>query len=349
MKKETFADKLAKKSFDSKEMQESWAVHKNAFGPILEPAFVEDYQSRVHLVAALNKISRRDIMGGIKKLEKIQKSCVTDADRAAWLFFMGLAYEMAGARAQMLQCYQEAGTYHHGFYLPYLKVAKAAHTDAAYDVAEENYREAIGCFEGTVLGEAEKVILASAYTNLAACLVMMHRMDEAQASLDASVSIAASQPGREATEALLCAVKGEHERAKALLNSLTGMPPAMLEATVGVVDKIIAGTHPHFYPVEIGTEYIEEFQSWFTEKQNSLDTYLRAESYDNVFALMQPKLSELFPYMERDLEFGLNPLEQGYKISFVDFYMVGLRKHYEDLIQACPEEIAKNWKFEIVH
>lgn len=51
MKKQTLADKLAQKSFNSPKFQESWAVHMQAFGPILEPAFAEDYQARVHLTA----------------------------------------------------------------------------------------------------------------------------------------------------------------------------------------------------------------------------------------------------------------------------------------------------------
>ena len=37
MKKETLADKLARKSFESKKIQESWQVHFQAFGPILKP------------------------------------------------------------------------------------------------------------------------------------------------------------------------------------------------------------------------------------------------------------------------------------------------------------------------
>ena len=57
MKKETFAEKLARKSFNSAGVQRSWQMHMKAFGPILEPAFAEDFQTRIHLVNALNHIS----------------------------------------------------------------------------------------------------------------------------------------------------------------------------------------------------------------------------------------------------------------------------------------------------
>ena len=61
MKKLSFADKLARKSFESAKFQQSWQVHYQAFGPILEPAFVENYQAKIHLTAALNFISNRNL------------------------------------------------------------------------------------------------------------------------------------------------------------------------------------------------------------------------------------------------------------------------------------------------
>ena len=65
---DALADKLAKKSFMSEAVQKSWKVHMDMFGPILEPAFKEDYQSKVHLGAALNLISRKDVKKGFERL-----------------------------------------------------------------------------------------------------------------------------------------------------------------------------------------------------------------------------------------------------------------------------------------
>lgn len=50
MKKETLANKLARKSFESKKIQESWQVHFQAFGPILKPAFIDNYQAKIFIV-----------------------------------------------------------------------------------------------------------------------------------------------------------------------------------------------------------------------------------------------------------------------------------------------------------
>ena len=42
----------------------NWEVHRQAFGPILEPAFQENQEVRLKLCAALNYISRREVKKG---------------------------------------------------------------------------------------------------------------------------------------------------------------------------------------------------------------------------------------------------------------------------------------------
>lgn len=349
MKKETFAEKMARKSFNSKEVQNSWMVHMQAFGPILEPAFIENYQARVHLTAALNKISRRDIKGGIDTLEKVRPLCQVDADKAAWLFFMGLAFEMAGVKEQMIACYQEAAEYRHNFYLPYLKVAKAAHADAVYDTAEKNYRSAIECFDGKILDEQSKTILASAYSNLASCLTTMHRLEESEEAFNKSVEIMPQLAGRNATGAILYAVMGKKDKAAELAKKLDDMRPEMREDTLKVLDKILNGTHPHFNHVELEGDYISEFWHWFLQEELELREKLQNEDYDSFFETMQSKLKSIFTFMERDPELGIEPQERGCKITFADFYMVSLRKCYEEILAECPEQLAEYWIFEITH
>ena len=115
MAKLTLAEKLAKKTFESDMFQKSWQVHLQTFGPLLEPAFTDSYQARVHLTAALNLISRQDLKGGLEKLKELQKYVETDADKTAWLFFMGLVFDMAGVKEAMLDFYQQAAEFGHSF------------------------------------------------------------------------------------------------------------------------------------------------------------------------------------------------------------------------------------------
>ena len=51
----------------------SWEVHRQAFGPILEPAFAENPQARILLINALNHISRREIQRGMELLKELAR------------------------------------------------------------------------------------------------------------------------------------------------------------------------------------------------------------------------------------------------------------------------------------
>lgn len=71
MRKETLADKMARKSFESSKIQQSWQIHLQAFRPILEPAFADSYQAKIHLTAALNHISNHNLAKGMSKLKEL--------------------------------------------------------------------------------------------------------------------------------------------------------------------------------------------------------------------------------------------------------------------------------------
>lgn len=68
---------------------QSWETHRQAFGPILEPAFEENQEARILLIDALNHISRREVKQGMELLKKLAPFCAYDEDRAAWAFLQG--------------------------------------------------------------------------------------------------------------------------------------------------------------------------------------------------------------------------------------------------------------------
>ena len=349
MKKETLADKMAKKSFYSEAIQQSWNVHMQVFKPILEPAFKEDYQSKIHLTAALNFISRKDVKKGFDKLRKLEKACKNDADMAAWLFFMGVCFEMADMKEEMLSFYQEANEFEHGFYLPYMKVAKNAYEDCAYEACEYNYRRAIECLEGNLLAPQYRTYLGASFCNLSSCLIMMHRYEEAEEFLEESKRILPVHRGREATEVVLQAIKGNRQAVEELLDYIEKEIPEISELTINGVEKIYAEMNPQFFVIEIDREAINAFWLWFAKEQDSLVRYIKKEKYDVFFCEMQAQLEKVFPFVENSLELAVEPKEDYYEITFADFYMKALENGYNVVIEACPEEIKKKWKFEVVH
>ena len=348
MKKETLVEKLARKAFESGEIQKSWKVHMQAFGPILEPAFADDHQARIDLTAALNKISRRDLKGGVEKLQHLQGKCVSDADRAAWLFFMGVCYEMAGAKQQMLSFYQQANALGHKLYLPYLKVAKTAQADMVLEVVEANYRSAIACLKAAAPSPQNQMILASAHTNLAGCLTMMHRLPEAFAELEVSAQLAPALPGRSGTAAIAHAAAGDIARAGEALVRLQEEAPQMYPQVQASVEKLLAKTHPHFFPQPMEEAEISAFWAWFLGQKALLEEKIAHGDFDGANKLLHSRMAPLFAFSDKAVELALEKKGDTVRLSMADFFSVGLSHGYQQLLDACPEEAKRNWEFAVV-
>ena len=233
--------------FESAEfaLRQSWEVHRQAFGPILEPAFTENQQVRILLINALNHISRREVKRGMELLKEIPPHCIYDEDRAAWAFFVGLCFEMGGAKEQGLEWYEKAGEVGHRFYLPYLKLAKAAHSAAQFEKAKGYYQTAIACLLEMSENDKEEIILGSAYTNLTSCLTMLHQYPEAEKAWNAAQQYPA-QPGANATAAILYAAMGDAEKTAIHINRLKEKFPAWVPQTQQMTQQILNGTHPAF-------------------------------------------------------------------------------------------------------
>ena len=349
MKQRNFVDKMAEKTFNSSAIQKSWQIHMAAFGPILENAFVGDYASRIHLGAALNNISRKEIPQALDKLRKIQKECHTDSDKAAWLFFAGLALEMGGDPQQAVSLYRNANEFRHRFYMPYLKVAKLAHSDGMFDIAEENYRAAIDCFQATGLDSQAKTILTSAYCNLATCLIMMRRFEDAENALVLSRQLMPENPARSATEAVLCAVLGQEEEVNKHLSVLESYYPPALEQTAREIRDILEKKHIQFYPVPMEDGAVAGFWNWFTENEAFFREKLAQKDFDSVLEPMTAQLKQLFPFVQREPDFGILIEETHFLVEFADCYAVSLQNGYETLLRHRPAELDENWKFQIIH
>lgn len=349
MKKDTLADKLARKTYESPAFQQSWQVHRQAFGPILDPAFEGDYQARVHLCAGLNHISKHQIPQGLATISKLDKYVQTDADKCAYAFFLGLCCEMSGKQDQMVALYTMANQFGHKLYLPYMKVAKFYLSCCMYEKAEANYRSAIECFTAQGLGSQEKIILGSAYTNLANCLLMTHRYEEAEQALATSRSLQPDAPGRAAVEAPLHALRGDTAMVEACLAVLGLHAHAVRSAVRETTDKILAKTDPHFFPLPLDEEKISAFWAWFGDYADNLKGLLETENYEKALTPVGKKLLETFPFLEEIPNVALGKNDQGWVIRLQDLYAVAVMDAYEKLLAACPEAIGAEWQFDVVH
>ena len=349
MAKESIADKMARKAFFRNDFQKSWQAHMAAFGPILKPAFEGNYQAKIHMTAALNHISSNNLAQALPKLQGLQKFCETEADKAALLFCMALYSEVAGSQEQMLAYYNAANQCGHNFYLPYLKVGKFFLNGRMYQEAEENIRKAINCFEATGLSKQDALILSSAHTNLASCLTMTHRYDEAEAALATSRSLYPDAPGRAAPEAALYAIRGNAEQVAACIEVLKAENEDIAAAVKESTDKILAGTDPVFFPVPVEEEKMAAFWKWYATYEAELKEKLDAEQYDDGLTPIAKELLATFPFLEEIPNVGLGKNAAGYVLELKDYYAVGIVDAYEKLLARCPAEIKEKWQFVIAH
>ena len=170
-------------------------------------------------------------------LRQIKEHCIYDEDKAAWTFFVGLCFEMGGAKKQMLQWYADAGKYNHRFYLPYLKLAKAAHNEAQFEKAKGHYETAIECLLEMPEKDKDEELLGSAYTNLISCLTMLHQYAAAESAWKAAQQYPL-QPGSAATAAILYAAMGNTEKAAVYIEELKQKFPAWVAQTQAMTQQI---------------------------------------------------------------------------------------------------------------
>ena len=348
MKKPSPADKKAPKTFNSPQIQQNWAVHMKNYGPILAPAFPEDYQARLNLCTALTHITKKALPQALLKLNSLQKSLVTDADKAAFFFAMGLFCEYAGKYEEMAGLYAQANDLNHAFYLPYLKVAKYALDTRDYGKAEASYRAAIRCFPAA-LTDKDKQLLGSSYTNLASCLVMMHQYEEADTALVSSRKLLPLFPGRAAPEAILHALRKENAELLTCLNTLKTLVPFAYDSIKASTDRILAGTEPQFFAVPLAAENISAFWSWFGSSEEDLTAKLEKQEYTPVMTAIGDHLLDAFPFLEQRPFVALGKNQNGFVVQLKDLYATGIGQAYSALKEACPEEIRSRWLFDIVH
>ena len=343
MKKQSLAEKMAEKAFRDPRFQQAWNVHLQAFGPILEPAF-DSFLMKTHICAALNLISAGKIQQGIKKLQSVQDKCLSDADRAAWLFFMGVACEMAGQTDQMYVFYTYAGEYGHRFFMPYVKCGKYALNCGDYIAAEQDYRAAIACFDGKGLSDRDKLVLGSAYTNLATCLTMTHRLEEAEAALATSRSLCPQADGRPAAEAILYAVQGRTAECEAALAKLA---PEARETIEKIVGPILSGTEPRFTVRPVEEEKITGFWTWFADHAEELAEILEGENKQAAVEAIAVHLAELFDFPECHPQVGIGFEDGTFTVELMDNYHATLEAGYEKLLAARPAG-QENWAFTVI-
>ena len=328
-------------------LAQSWEAHRQAFGPILEPAFKDRPPLRIPLTAALNHISRKEIKKGIEILESLKEHCTCDEDHAAWTFCVGLAFEIAGDQQKMVRWYTKAGDYGHRFYLPYFKIAKVAYFNLHSETAAENYARGLTCLLEAKGDDADTAMLVSAYVNLCTVLTMIHRYDEAEKAWE-MVKNYPLPPTSFASGAVLFAAKGDPVKTAECLHALQKAAPLQYDATKSRCEGILEGRNGHFSVIPFEKDAVEAFWHWFEANEKHLAQTLETNEAE-ALALIKKALTAVCPLFTAEPRIHIKKKKDGYLLTVEDFYAKTLTEELPKLFAARPETVAKTFSFAVSH
>lgn len=339
-----------------KGFEDSWYIHSRMFGDIMEPAFRDDPATRMELVSALNFISRGEISRGVKKLGKLFKFCETDADFAAFYFFMGVCYERMGMSMNAGLLFAESAKREPEFYMVYLLLAKCLH-------GENRYEEALGVYMRTleVIEESPKKyevtavrsepLLGSVHGNMANCLVMMRRYDEAEYELYEAARYNYEPPMINLTWAALYAATDRRQLAREKMSLLRSALPELESSTVLMIQEILEQKNPRFYLRPVAPERLTEFWEWFEENEKRLRRPEEEKAPAGLFGELQERLSGLFDCAgaAEQPRFAFSPEGRKTALSFFDNYNLTFEIWLGRLVDTAPKSLKENWSFYSVH
>lgn len=333
------------------EVAKSWNIHVSYFGTILESAFKDDIPTRIQLTAALNQISSYNPDRGIEILTELEERCICNEDRCAWNFCMALGYEYARKQELSVGYYFQCCQYSPDFYLPYLKVAKLAHTNQNFSLAKDYYRLTIKSITDHKLKKDKNMRLAeaSAASNLASCYTMMQDLPMAAMMLEYSSKLVKELPGRNGAYAMLYAAMGDKENAEVHLKALKEEDEWTYERTIQPVYEILGGIHPHFHAITPVEEYICGFWKDFSAKEAVFREQLDDGADEEICEYISDIMTRSFPCMQKKLRVRACKTDSGYLVELSDYYTVTLIKGYQKIIADMPLKLHDNWIFINVH
>lgn len=355
-KRNKYMEHLMKNEKVRRGFEDSWYTHSRMFGDIMEPAFKDDMAARMELCAALNFVSRGEISRGLKKLNKLIESCETDEDFAAYYFFMGISHERMGLSLDAGAYYAESAKREPEFYMVYLLLAKCLHSAKRYEAALGAYIRTLECIEDRpkkleVPAVKEKPLLGSVHGNMANCLVMMRRYDEAEYELYETARFEYEPPMINLTWAALYAATDRKQLAREKMSLLRDKLPELESATVMMIQEILEQKNPRFYLKPIDTRRLTDFWVWFKENEQHIRTPEPGPLLPLIFKELQARLCAVFDCKDAPEQprYELSPEGGKIALSFYDNYNLTFEIWLGRLVDTAPKELKDKWSFYSAH
>ncbi len=340
-------DLLSKKAFESKKIQESWKVHQNAFGPILNDAFKEDYKTKIDVCAALNMISNRKLQEGYQKVTSLYDKCQCNEDYALFYFMLGLCFEMANQKEDMASAYLKCCEYEPNFYLPFNKAAKFMHEIGEYEIAAGCYQKGLDILTLLEDNIQNKTLIASTLVNFATCFTLMHEYEMAKELFDKSKLLHEVMVGRSGSEAMLYAALKDEEQMKCCLEKVKVETPQIYEHIKKESEMILNNKNPHFTNLDVDLKAVETFWNYFETNQLEMYPLFISEDESKYPLSLYEQLNEVFIHVNRPVDLHIEIDHDVVVVVLHDGYCMSKTHGLIQLLEHAPKQMKAKYRFEI--
>lgn len=317
------------------------------FTPLLSPAFPENRYAQLLTLFCLTKASHGNVPGARKLLDRLRPICETgsDAEKALGCVLDGLCHMQSGHDAAMAAAFDEAGEFNHAYHLPYMLSAEyhllSTHL---YDLALERYDKAINCIYGAPpLDERCRYVIGQAQASMAACLVMMHRYEEAAGSLR-KAEIASDSAEYQHALALLSALKKDRDAAEKALAALKALESGIYETIASHVRLLLEDRHIHFFTRPVAPQQPEDFWRWFRAQEDALFALLDKGDTDGCGDMLAEHINTIVPEEEDRMYASIEVPDGQPEIILTACYSRSYAALIEALANGCPEDIRSRWR-----
>lgn len=349
-----YADFILRSKRISEGFESAWSMHCRMFGDIMEPAFENDRASRLELVGALNLISGGKYTAGAKKLDRLFDACRSDADFAACNFFMGVCWEKAGLTDMAIVFYGESAKLEPKFYMVYLMLAKCLHARRHYEAAASAYFKTLDEIlsrprKDEIPAVREDALLGSVHGNLASCLIMMRRYDDAEFELYEARRYDYSPPQMLVTWATVYAATGRRAQAAEKMSELKKRAPELEAASALGIKEIAEQKNSHFSPRAIDAKKLERFWEWFCDNSERLKTLTFGSPPAEAMREVYEHVSDMFDILVEKPGFEFGRDGEKARLSFFDNYNLTFELWLSRLIETAPRRLRTDWSFYLIH
>ncbi len=278
-------------------------IHGKAFGKVFLSAFEDNPDMQRELTNVLILVSQREFMKAEPILNALLEGCVSDFDKEAMCYFVGLNYEFMGNIPKMNEYFERLNKKvifsFPSLFFPYYRTAKFAQRDSECRKALHFYEKALSLFSNTTPKGDDAETVSMIIYEMATVYLYCHEYELCEKYLDYSEKFSSRlNQHREYVRAILFAIKGMRKESE---ETLSPLPPILSQNGKHVIEEIFAKKHLHYCEVKQNRLSFVEFYKFVVAEKENIESCLEKNNGKEMEEKISEMLTKTFPFAKRKL------------------------------------------------